>query len=331
MSQLEIGIFTLEDLKEYGAFHAASPQGTIFSSPRWLELTAKVTGSKLEILAARDGNTIFCAIPILERKKLWYSVVTSNPLSPYNGILLAPSMQNEARVHEVLKSMLQSVVSSIKYIHLSVHSSFHDLRPFMWEGWRMYRLYTYLIDITDEATLWAGFSQSLRRKVRRAEDDGITVTETDDTALLAEQYQYSYQRHGISEPIPTARIRAWAEGARTCGGRIFHAKDERGNVLASRMVIVAAPFVYDWIAGSTDAGNTSSANHVLVTDIMRRLSGEGVTTFDFRGANTPGVVDFKRSFGGVLLGYTEAVYKGSKLLSVAEGLNGRLTRFRRGL
>jgi lipid II:glycine glycyltransferase (peptidoglycan interpeptide bridge formation enzyme) len=111
---------------------------------------------------------------------------------------------------------------------------------------------------------------------------------------------------------------------------MFVAYDNKDNALASRLVIPDAPFVYDWLAGSSEQGDNISANHTLVARIMEIFAQEGYSTFDFRGANTPGVIEFKRAFGGLLISYTEATFRGSRLLRIAEALNSTYMRFKRG-
>ena len=39
---------------------------------------------------------------------------------------------------------------------------------------------------------------------------------------------------------------------------------------------------------------------VLLADVLGRLAHEGAETFDFAGANVPGIAEFKRKFGGTL-------------------------------
>ena len=43
--------------------------------------------------------------------------------------------------------------------------------------------------------------------------------------------------------------------------------------------------------------------HLLVWKILQKVQSEGYKTFDFMGANTPKIIDFKKSFGGKLVTY----------------------------
>ncbi|MEK6571523.1 MAG: GNAT family N-acetyltransferase [Bacteroidota bacterium] len=142
--------------------------------------------------------------------------------------------------------------------------------------------------------------------------------------------------------------------------RIYSAADSEGNIHAERAVVVHKDRAYDWIAGSNlqiedesgpkssdldrrfrrilsnePVGNSANglveghANQLLVWEIFKRLSAEGVRTFDFLGANTPSVVEFKRAFGGNLNCYFEVRWFSSWVVHTLNFLNQRWRDWRR--
>lgn len=76
-----------------------------------------------------------------------------------------------------------------------------------------------------------------------------------------------------------------------------------------------------WIAGS----RPGPAMTVLLGHLLERLASNGMKLFDFVGANTPSIAEFKRRFGPQLVSYyrveeTSAV--GLKLLGLARSWRG---------
>lgn len=331
MSPLNTATYSIDDIPDWESFRSSSPQGTVFSSAEWLRFAAETRGMELLIHAVHDNGKLICAIPIFQKRVLGIRIATSDPLTPYNNLLLAPMAGNESQHLQAIEAALRFATAGAGYTSLSLHPECNDLRPFSWAGWTVQHLYTYVIDIQDIEKVWDGYSSSLRRKLRRAEDGGISVNESTNIKLLLEQYRYSYSRHGIKPPIPAPLVQKWVEGAMRLGGRLFVAFDRNGTPLASRLIIQRHPHVYDWIAGSSEQSEAVSANHALIHTILKTSSQEGFTTFDFRGANTPGVIEFKRSFGGTLVPYFDAVYTRSTFIAALRGMKARVTRLRRRL
>ena len=74
-----------------------------------------------------------------------------------------------------------------------------------------------------------------------------------------------------------------------------------------------------WLAGSVPG----AAMTVLLAEAFTRLAEEGVTTFDFAGANTPSIAEFKRKFGSTLVPYARARCVSHPALRLADRLRSR--------
>jgi hypothetical protein len=88
--------------------------------------------------------------------------------------------------------------------------------------------------------------------------------------------------------------------------------------------------LYDWLAGS-DPPLAPSGSHWLLHVLLSRYLDAGCRHFDFMGANTPGVSDFKRSFGGSQIAYMEMEWYRPSLLRHVNQLRSRLKQRQRGL
>ena len=197
-------------------------------------------------------------------------------------------------------------------------------------GWELIPRITLRLDITDTEFLWNNFSQSVRRKIRRASEQQLRFAEHVDPAVVTYMYERSYKRHGLLPPIAPGLVRTWLhELVREGVAETFAAFRPDGAPAAARACIRDGDTVYDWLAGA-DVDVSPSASHWLVYSLLRRYSDQGATMLDFMGGNTPGVADFKRSFGSVEAGYTEACWYRSSLVKALSRFNAsRLTARRK--
>jgi lipid II:glycine glycyltransferase (peptidoglycan interpeptide bridge formation enzyme) len=140
----------------------------------------------------------------------------------------------------------------------------------------------------------------------------------------------SYAKSGLKPVLPSSILKNFCGVVRHANLlRIYSVVDAEANVHAERAVIVHNNRAYDWMAGTNLQIEDEHGAQFLVWEILKRLSAEGVQTFDFLGANTPRVMEFKRSFGGMFLTYFLVNYFSSPLIRALDSLNQWRFRWRR--
>jgi hypothetical protein len=107
-------------------------------------------------------------------------------------------------------------------------------------------------------------------------------------------------------------------------------QDNTGQAHAARAIIEDFPVVFDWIAGANILSQRNAVSHWLVYRILMHYHERRYTTLDFMGANTPGIIDFKRQFGGGLSEYSIVTYYRSRLVRYMEAMNARSRKRARG-
>ena len=80
---------------------------------------------------------------------------------------------------------------------------------------------------------------------------------------------------------------------------------------AGLIVLHDANSAYYWIAGS----KPGPAMTVLIGNVLTELKQAKFNTFDFVGANTPSIAEFKRRFGPVLTPYIAGFVTPNRLLN----------------
>ncbi len=303
---------------------AVSRDASVFSSPAWLTVMAQTFRKRaLGFVLARDGEP-FAGIPLLLHRRGPLRLAAPLPITLYAGLIRSESAS------PFLDPLLRTVEKRFHFIALSARMSAEERNLLASRGWRLRRQQSIRISLQNPEAIWNGYSQSLRRKIRRADETELQLDTDPAVELIVRMFEQSYLRHGTLPPIPGKTLEDWLVALR--GRNIvqcFSARHPDGRCAAVRVVIKSGDVLYDWLAGA-DPAIVPSASHWLVHTLLQRFSQEGCVVFDFMGANTAGVTDFKRGFGGSIHEYYEAEWYRPAILRHIGMLRGRRVRLVRG-
>ncbi len=218
------------------------------------------------------------------------------PLTPYT-----PFLSNADRASRELLGHMQKYYASLR-VHLPPGVN----EPSELEGdWQFARLATFLAPLAASDEISFEWSENRRRTVRKHSGD-YTISEATETSLddlapkLAQLVQKSYSRHGRRTPLPPSNLAGLIRSSvlnGTC--RVFAATRVNGPTEAAVAVLSSKASAWYWLAGSTPG----PAMSVLIAKVLPTLHDEGIKSFDFVGANTPSIAEFKRRFGCELVEY----------------------------
>src|SRR6185369_5746428 len=216
---------------------ADSPDGSIYSTPEYLDVLCSQTGGSFKILAAERAGELVGGIAIFERKDTWGSYVTGRLLLYYNGFVLKthPSKYPSERTAKRLETLsaLEQHVAGNGYgrIQIKSRSSLQDARVFAEQGWNTRLSYSYVVPLNDLATHWsARMEQNLRRLVTRCEREGIQLSDDDDFESFYRLHHQTHVRKGAAIYLPEQAFRTYFERLRSqnlC--RLFHARNADGR------------------------------------------------------------------------------------------------------
>ena len=145
---------TEERYKEWNEFVESSPQGTFFSTTKWL----KLLGLPFKIYGYYKGNNLLGGMA---------SFVQPAPLTPFQGILVADlpmKYVSQLSFHNEVANALIEVAPTKFYNHYT----FPDIRPFKWAGWDIDIRYTFVVDLTDMTKLWESLEKQTRYEITHA-------------------------------------------------------------------------------------------------------------------------------------------------------------------
>ena len=274
---------------------AQSPQATVFSHLALGRAVEQALGLRPVVAAVWEEDQIRAAALLYEKHWGPYRAAAIPPLVPLVSPLLAAPLR-EADTHyrrSPLDALLGFVAGAFHQASLAAHPSLGDARPFQWAGWRVRPAYTYVHNLQTGDSVTDGWSGSTRR-TQQNEYAAFTVAEgADELATVLSLVEASHERQeqplGVAGVSVQTLVRALAEAGLA---RAFVAR--RGGTAEAGIVVLSdGHAAHYWLAGSTPG----PAMTVLVADVMGRLRQEGVVYFDFAGANTPTIAEFKRKFG----------------------------------
>ncbi|NOR87085.1 MAG: peptidoglycan bridge formation glycyltransferase FemA/FemB family protein, partial [Bacteroidales bacterium] len=186
-----------DQFKSWDQFVDESPQGDIFCYSWWLDT---ITKSNFKIFAIFDKEEIVAGIPLAFDKN---GKVTEPPLTRTLGPLykIIPDLsvhKQESKQRNWLQALLHHI-SPEDVVTFCTHQNFTDWLPFKWKGFQQTTRYTYIIDYKDkdEKELWAGLSRGRKEPIKQANNNGITISFTQNIQQLYELESKSYKRQGL--------------------------------------------------------------------------------------------------------------------------------------
>ncbi len=283
-----------------------SPQRSAFSSLFFADSAAAAYGLRARIhFVGREQQDEAGAI-VLYRGAGPFRSAGVAPFVQYSGLLLRRT-SCEAAVHQ-RRSPLEAALRllEMQYGRLLLLVSLSDPRPAQWRGWKVSPLFTYLLA---PGTGLAAWSRTARRSYKK-HVDAYTVTEQPGaTSAVVAACAQSYARHGRALPTRECILTRLVDRlVRDGHARLFTVR-HGGALEGGSAILHDGRTAHFWIAGS----KRGPAMTVLLGKTLGALADAGISSFDFTGANTPSIAEFKRQFGARLTTYYRLEWRPSML------------------
>ena len=295
------------ELEGWARLVAASPDGSIYAMPQYLEILCRAAGGRYRVLGARLGEELAGGVALYERDSRRGPYVTPRPLLYYNGVVMRrfgskyPSEQT-ARNLKVFGALATALATTDARVELRCASSFPDARPFQAAGWRATPGYSYVVPIDDLAQARARIEQNLRRLVKRAEEEGVTVSDDDDFGAFYRLHAALMGRRDVGAYLPEAAFGAYfgeLRQAELC--RLYQARLPDGRVAASQLVLLGPGAVAHTAAAASDPEfQRTGAASLLRLKVFGALAALGYAALDLTDAALNPVTHFKSQLGGDL-------------------------------
>ncbi|HYZ83492.1 MAG TPA: GNAT family N-acetyltransferase [Bryobacteraceae bacterium] len=297
---------------EYGLWNnlvAASPEGSIYAMPEYLDVLCTEADAQFRILVAERSGEIVGGLPLFERRNWCGSYVMGRLLLYYCGFILKPHpskypSERTSRSLEVVGA-LEEALRRERYgrVELKSRHTFTDTRVLQERGWRVWPSYSYLVPLRDLDTCWSRIEQNLRRLINRCETQGVTFHDDDDFESFYRLHELTHQRKGAALYLPRENFRRYFQKLRRLDlARLFHARTADGRVMSSQMVLLGAHPVCHTISAAADPEFLKSgATAFLRWRSFQQISQLGYEANDLTDAQLNSVTHFKSQFGGDLV------------------------------
>lgn len=311
-------IINAENQKQWDAFVTSHEDANFLHSWAWGDFHEARGKKVVRRIALDDGDRIIAAYvgQIETAKRGTYMAIAGGPIMDWSK-----------------KSLREAIFNDIKEQAKENHCVFVRVRPQITETEKNHKLFKDLglrpapmylsvefagiLDISKpEEEILANAAQGLRRKIRKAEKNNITVSVSEDPKDIHEFYQIELEtakRHKFvefSESFLTKQFEAFAKYGQV---KLYTAKlgDE---ILAQNFMIFYGNEASYHYGVSTQLGTQYSGAPLLHMQAMRDARERGIKRYNFWGITGLdetkhrfyGVSQFKRSFGVEELKYLHA-------------------------
>lgn len=296
------------DYPRWVAAVAASPDGSVYSLPEYLDALCAATGGRFRVLAAEHDDHIVGGIALFECSDRRGTFVSPRRLLYYNGLVLVPhacscpatATSRRLQTMDALEHALAHL--PLGRLRFKSRSTCTDLRTFQSRGWSVRPTYTYVVDIGDLASAWTRVDKNHRRLIGRCTEQGLQLSMDDDFDAFHHLHLQTHERKGAPLYLPREAFRRFVETlcARNLG-RLYHARMPDGRVAASQLVLTGPhPVSHTVCAGAEAALLSLGASAFLRWRALEHLAAAGYRANDLTDAELNPVTAFKSQMGGEL-------------------------------
>ncbi len=290
-----------------------SPQRTVFSRLEYVRAVAAAADLETTIAVVRRGGRDVAGAAVTWKRRGPYREIIVPPVTPFSAILLGQETA-ENKIHgrtSGFELLLEALERSFHAVRLHLPTAIRDVRPASWRGWDVQPFYTYVLSLPTKPSEWSG---GVTRNFERSRTTYDVIEGGDAASAVVHLCFASYARHDRRPPLGEQQLALLVDSVQSSGLATIYGLRHRktGAIDAAVAVARAATTASYWLAGSVPG----PAMTVLIGELFPRLTAEGIDTFDFVGANTPGIAEFKRKFGSNLMPYYRIVRIGRRELKL---------------
>lgn len=320
------GVHQVDDDSAWDRFVEESPQGTLFSTTRYL----RAVGRELERFYVCKGNEVKAAVSLVLNDDR--TAVELDDLVIYNGIMFAPQAdQKPVKARQERFSLTEFIIGYLcnRYsrVELALAPQFEDMRPFLWHNYHSsdpshkfvtvprYTSYLSIDELLqdnpneEDMDLFKNMETPRRYNIREARRTGAYVRPGHNAGRFIEYYRALMRGQGESVvESKLMRMRLLIDALIESGDlAIYEVCRSNGDVI---YVVVygfdnkRAYYLFGAGDGAASEGFKGTFAHwEAFRDFAKQRH---LTEVDMEGVNSPKRGWFKLSFGGDLRCYFHA-------------------------
>ncbi|NBC82523.1 MAG: GNAT family N-acetyltransferase [Bacteroidetes bacterium] len=302
-----------EEYKHWNEFVNECEQSTVFHLTHVLEPLAQYLKSSFRILALYNkDNKIIAGFPFLYRKKFnYFHIVYYPPLIPFYGIILKEKVtdypsRNLKYKHEIFNNFIEYFSTHFSYIKINFPISESDIRPFQWSGFNIKLHYTFTQELRDSKKIFAGFDADVKRRVKKALEKPFIVENSLNRSKIENHFELqeeTFKRQKIQSPLNKKSFVEYIQNLSLNGLVDAYTLQLESKPVASFIYLIHKTNAYYWLAASDPTFYKEGVNQLLFWKSLEGVMTKGITHFDFVGAATPSVAEYKATYNFNLTPY----------------------------
>ena len=307
-SEVTTRFLTPDEYPIWTGLVAASPGGSVYALPDYLDALCAATAARFRVLVAERDGRITGGLALYECSGATGTYFAPRLLLYYNGIVLVshpaqlPSQRTEWDLHTLaaLKGSLERLPHA--RIRFKSRATLTDLRVFQAKGWSIGPTWSYEVDITDPKLAWDRIDKNQRRLIRRCTEQGLIATAEWDFESLYQLHLATHERKGAPVYLPRDAFRRFIDTLRErnlC--RLYQARLPDGRVIAAQLVLTGPhPVTHTVCVGGDSEAMRVGASPFLRWKVFEDLHAAGYRANDLTDAELNPVTRFKSQLGGEL-------------------------------
>jgi hypothetical protein len=307
-TQLRARVLPEADYDLWNEFVRASPEGTVYATPSYLDALCRATGGRFRVVVVEKGDEPVGGLAAYEETQSGLRSIAPRLLLYYHSPVLLrydtryPS-ERTSRYLKVWTALTDWIDGQgFDRVILKCAPGIVDVRAALARNWSARPGYTYVVPVTDLDDAWGRVEQNLRRLVQRSEKSGLVFAEDDDFDGFYRLHEATMDRKDQATYLSRERFQRYWEALRGEGlATLMHARLSDGRSVASQLVLLGDLPVAQTVSAAADPEYLAlGANPFLRWRGFEALSAKGYQAVDLTDAALNPVTRFKSQLGGDL-------------------------------
>lgn len=281
----------------------------LFYQPWWWEI---MTFGNWDIAISKDKNdNIKAVLPYHIKKKAGFKFILQPMLTPYAGIryFYPPDLKKQISVYSFQNKHAESIIKQLPantiYQYLKFSPEIDNWFPFFKHGFEQTTRYTFILkNIKDHNVIFNGFSNTLKRQIKEA-NEKFVIAEEEDVCTVFSLMKNSLKRQNIKfNPDKDQIQKLDSKLADNKQRKILIARDKSGKLISGLYLVRDKKTAYLLGLGSDYNTQVDHSTKLLIWESIKSAS-KYVDVYDFEGSMIEGVERLYKNFGGVKTPYFE--------------------------
>lgn len=331
MAWIEVRVLEPDELTAWDEVVAGSLQGTVFHTSDWLQETASSLNRRLVILGCYEDEVLIGGCPLLLSNPYGLLRIASSAamLAPYGGMVIAGVESTNKRKREsyggkVVESVRDHIVRErFDSVDLVNSPAFTDIRGFTRGGWGATVYYTHMLP-ADGEDLFDRITKNTRNSIRKAQRQGITVTEHFDAEVYWALTMDTFKRQHMNPPFSRQHLLSLLETIQRKNlGEMWVAMTPSGEIIAAEVVVCDKKTAHRWSAASLEEHLSTGATSLLLSEVITHFAGGSCSSVNLMGGNMARLSAFVSGFNPDLVPYYGVELSGTRY-RIVDRLNNRM-------